>query len=246
MEWRFLILVLKAFGFNEKFSNLIYQCISTIQFSLLFNGGVCSSFTPSHGLRQGEPISLYLFILGSEVLMRLINKEISQNNLSKVKVTSMTPLISKLCYTHNVILFCKAKSLDLFMLKNYLVKYFSWSGQISVEKSGMFPYKGVGNQFLSQIKFSWGLNILPQYTTSLGVLLFFSKNRSQDLINVKEKLESKLSNWKRKNFSWARRATIIKYVAQSIPAYSMSAIQFSKNMCDQLNVVFHKFWWNPK
>ena len=76
MEWGFILRVLKAFGFNEQFTNLIHQCLSTVHYSLLLNGGICPTFHPERGLRQGDPLSPYLFILGSEVLMRLINREI--------------------------------------------------------------------------------------------------------------------------------------------------------------------------
>ena len=63
-----------------------------------------------------DPISLYLFILGSEVLMRLINKEISLGRLSAVKVSTNAPPISKLCYANDLILFCKAKMSKLNVL----------------------------------------------------------------------------------------------------------------------------------
>ena len=85
--------VLKALGFNEKFSNLIFQCISTVQYFLLLNGGICQSFNPSRGLRQGDPLSSYLFIFGSEILMRLINREVDQKNISAIKVASTAPPI---------------------------------------------------------------------------------------------------------------------------------------------------------
>ena len=153
MEWSFLMKVLKALGFNEKFSNFIYQCISTVQYSLLLNRGVCQGFNPSRGLRQGDPLSPYLFILGSEILMRLINREIDQKNISAIKVASIAPPISRLCYADDVIIFCKAKHSELVSLKKCLEKYCSWSGQlISIEKSGVFPLRGVSINFLRQVK----------------------------------------------------------------------------------------------
>ena len=156
LEWNFLIIVLKAFGFSVKFTSLIHQCLSTVQFSILLSGGQCPSFIPSRGIRQGDPISPYLFILGSEVLCRLINKEISPGRLSAIKVSGNAPSISKLCYADDLILFCKAKMSELNVLKNFLEKYCYWSGQvISVEKSGVFPSKGVNPQFLNQIKSCW-------------------------------------------------------------------------------------------
>ena len=85
-------------------------------------------------------LSPYLFILGNEVLMRLINREVDWKNISPVKVACIALAISKLCYADDVILFCKAKIFKLASLKMCLEKYCSWFGQlIIVEKSSVFP-----------------------------------------------------------------------------------------------------------
>ena len=136
---------------------------------------------------------------------------------------------------------------ELNVLKNCLEKYCYWSGRvINVEKSGVFPSKGVSQQFLNQIKSCWGINKLPPNSKYLGVPLFFSASRSRDLNPIKEKLENKLSSWKSKNLSWQGRATPIKSVAQAIPAYSMTVIQFPRKLCKRLDAVVRRFWWNPK
>ena len=121
MEWSFLKAMLKAFGFNEKFINLVLQRLPTVNFTLLMNGGIASSFTPQRGLRQGDPIFHFLFILGCEVLMRLINRELSNGNLRGVKVASSTLPISKLCYADDVLLFCSARMDELIALTRCLV-----------------------------------------------------------------------------------------------------------------------------
>ena len=128
MEWGFIQRVLKAFGFNEQFTNLIQQCLSTVHYSLLLKSGIFPAFQPERGLRQGDPLSLYIFILGSEVRMRLINKEIIQNKLIGVKLTRIAPPISKLCYADDIILFCKASMAKLSSLKECLGKYCQWLG----------------------------------------------------------------------------------------------------------------------
>ena len=152
MEWGFIQRVVRASGFNEQFTNLIQQCLSMVHYSLLLNGGICPKFQLERGLRQGDPLSPYLFILGSEVLMHLINREIIQLKLTCIKPSRKAPPISKLCYADDIILFYKASVTKLSTLKECLGKYCQYSKQIiNVEKSEVFPSKGIRPQFLNQI-----------------------------------------------------------------------------------------------
>ena len=60
-EWSYLMVVLKAFGFHRRFIDLVNQCINKVQFTILLNGGKTEDFNPTRGLRQGIPLSPYLF-----------------------------------------------------------------------------------------------------------------------------------------------------------------------------------------
>ena len=179
--------------------------------------------------------------------MRLINKEIIQHKFTGVKLTRITPPISKLCYANDIILFCEASMVELSSLKECLRKYCQWSGKIiSVEKSRVFPSKGVSPHFLNQIRAHWGLSKRLPSAKYLGIPLFLTPHRKKDFNDVKELIKNKLSSWKSKNLSWAGCATLIKSVAQAIPSYSMSVLQFPKGLCEQLDAIVRHFWWNPK
>ena len=68
LEWSFIKMVLEHFGFPEMLIKLIMCCVSTTTTSILFNGSKLDSFQPSRGIRQGDPISPYLFLLCMEFL----------------------------------------------------------------------------------------------------------------------------------------------------------------------------------
>lgn len=121
---------------------------------------------------------------------------------------------------------------ELSTLKKCLERYCEWSRQeISLENSGLFPSKGVSQQFLNQVKRCWGIKKISSKAKYLGVPLFLTNNRSRDLASIKERLENKLSSWKSNSLSWVGRATLIKSVAQSMPTYSPCQFSNSQNLC---------------
>ena len=71
LEWNFIHKVLHAFHFPPKLTRIIISCISSTDISILVNGGMLDSFEPSRGIRQGDPLSPYIFILCMEYLSHL-------------------------------------------------------------------------------------------------------------------------------------------------------------------------------
>lgn len=71
LEWKFIEAVLRRLGFHEKFYGWVMSCITTVTYSVLFNGEVQGMIYPTRGIRQGDPLSPYIFILCSEVLSGL-------------------------------------------------------------------------------------------------------------------------------------------------------------------------------
>jgi hypothetical protein len=76
MEWPFLLAILKQLGFHDKWINWIRICISTTSFFVLLNGSSFGHFKPSRGLRQGDPLSPFLFIIGTEAISRLLHNSL--------------------------------------------------------------------------------------------------------------------------------------------------------------------------
>ena len=79
ISWEFLYQVMNRLGFGSRWVRWIKWCISTASFSVLFNGSPAGFFPSSKGLRQGDPLSPYLFVIGMEVLSCLINRAVEGN-----------------------------------------------------------------------------------------------------------------------------------------------------------------------
>ena len=73
IEWRFLEQMLITLGFPINWARLVMRCVTSVLYSIIVNGQPTSSFTPSRGLQQGDPLSSYLLLICTEGLAALIN-----------------------------------------------------------------------------------------------------------------------------------------------------------------------------
>jgi hypothetical protein len=85
---------------------------------------------PGRGLRQGDPLSPYLFILCAEGLSALIRQAERNGSLLGVKVCRNAPIVSHLLFADDCFLFCRADSVEATILKNILITYAEASGQL--------------------------------------------------------------------------------------------------------------------
>ena len=74
VEWAYLEAIMRKMGFDWRWVNLMMECITTVSYSILINGEPSLIIHPSRGLRQGDPLSPYLFLICSEGLHSLLNQ----------------------------------------------------------------------------------------------------------------------------------------------------------------------------
>ena len=105
VNWLFLLKVMRAYGFPAPWVNLIHQCISTVSYRILINGAASHPFQPSCGLRQGDPLSPYLFLFCMDILSCMTSlavdiKKFAGINAPGIVLSSLTcSLPMMLCFS---------------------------------------------------------------------------------------------------------------------------------------------------
>ena len=72
VEWDFLENLMRKMGFYMRWSNLMMECVKIVSYSILVNGELKGLIQPSRGICQGDPLSPFLFLLGTKGLHGLI------------------------------------------------------------------------------------------------------------------------------------------------------------------------------
>ena len=126
-------------GFHEKLINLIMHCITTVSYSVLINGVAYGSIIPTRGLRQGDLISPYIFLMCAEGFSFLINDAARNKKISGISICRGCPRVTHLFFADDSLLFCKANNQECQKLIDILQLYKAALGQkINTDKSSVF------------------------------------------------------------------------------------------------------------
>lgn len=139
IDWLYLKEVMLQMGFDSQWVRWIMMCVETVDYSVIVNNEVVGPIIPCRGLRQGDPLSPYLFILCAEGLSALIRKAERCKDLHGISICTHAPIIFHLLFADDCFLFFRADEKEAQVMKNILHTYELASGQaISLPKSEVF------------------------------------------------------------------------------------------------------------
>ena len=152
VEWDFLDKIMAKMGFSSRWIALISMCIRSVSYSILLNGQPQGLISPQRGLRQGDPLSPYLFLLVTEGLHGLLRKVEDMGRLRGVSLCPAGPRISHLLFADDSLIFCRASIADCRTIQDILLKYERASGQnINRGKTNLFFSSNTPAQIQAEI-----------------------------------------------------------------------------------------------
>jgi len=243
MEWSFILSIIHKLGIKDKWINWIRLCISTTSFSVLLNSSPFGHFRPSRGLRQGDPLSPFLFIIGTEALSRLLH-----HSLRGFCVSWDNMAINHVLFADDLVIFTSATSSEASIIKTCLDKYSTGSGQsINICKSNILFSKNTTSSTISGIQGFLPFAITPVSAKHLGLPMLIGRSKKSAFFDILDKVNGKIEGWRSKTLSQVGKSVLIKVVASSIPSYAMSSFFIPDELCHRLDMAFKKFWWGfPK
>ncbi|WMV29916.1 hypothetical protein MTR67_023301 [Solanum verrucosum] len=170
VNWRFLLNTLNQMGFGEKWLKWIDFCIKTVKFTVLVNGEPVGFFGSERGLRQGNPLSPFLFILAMEGFDSMMRIALQNRWIKGFEIGNSRGEIMEVChlqYADDTVIFCEPKVEQIGYIRMILT-IFEASSSLKVNwgKTSLFPIKEVPN--IQNLAIILGCKVENMPTTYLG------------------------------------------------------------------------------
>ncbi|KAJ9561537.1 hypothetical protein OSB04_006697 [Centaurea solstitialis] len=243
VNWEFLLNMLAGFGFHPALIRWIKELISSPSFSISLNGEVSGFFRGARGIRQGDPLSPYLFTLVMEGFSLLFKRCISEARNFGYHAGCADLEITHLCFADDLFVFTYGDVASVEVLKRALHLFATHSGlSANLQKSEVF----FGN--VPQVTQCAILECLP-FTMGtfpiryLGVPLSPIHLKVADYGVLVSKVKNRIGNWKTKFLSFGGRKQLVISVLQSLQLYWMAIFLFPSAVVHDLEAAFRDFLW---
>ncbi|GJY04543.1 RNA-directed DNA polymerase, eukaryota, reverse transcriptase zinc-binding domain protein [Tanacetum coccineum] len=211
VSWSFLDHLLDKMGFGFQWRRLIKACLTSVRTSILVNGSPTFEFSLKRGLRQGDPLSIFLFIIVMEGLHVALKDGIAAYMFSGVKNQNDIDNIIRI--------------LNVF--------YIASSLKINVNKSNLY---GVGVSYSEIERFALGTGCMACTFPFpyLGLPIGSNMNRIVNWKVISDRFKARLSTWKANLLSIGGRRTLIKSALCSLSIYYLSIFEAPEAIIKEL------------
>lgn len=243
IDWSYFDEMLEATGFSKKWRRWVKACLFSATTSLIVNGSPTKEFKLRRGLRQGDPLSPFLFIIAMEGLHMLMTKARNTQLIKGVEIGLNKVNFSHLFFADDALFLSEWSIEEGRNILRILRCFYLTSGlRLNLDKSNLFGV-GVGTNDVSRAagKIRCKAGKLP--TIYLGVPLGARMHRADSWVPIIEKFQKRLNRWKVKPLSFGGRKVLTKAVLGSMASYYLSIFRAPKKVTDLLEKLRRDFFW---
>nr|XP_043630018.1 uncharacterized protein LOC122601315 [Erigeron canadensis] len=243
IDRKFLRAILIGFGFHTIMVDWIMTCVTSASFSLSINGNIYGFFKGERGLRQGDPMSPYLFTLVMEVLSLILKKAVQEIGSFKFHNQCKKDQIINICFANDFFLFARGDLASVKVLMDGLGVFTKASG-LNPSISNITAFFCNIPDHVKQAVFGimpFAEGQLP--IRYLGVPLISFRLLHKDCKVLVERMEAKISDWKNKSLSFVGRLQLNNSVLSSLHIYWASVFILPASIINDLEKKMRSFLW---
>lgn len=245
ISWDFLAAVLKGLSFPQCFIDWVMECVSSPSYSVSINGGIHGFFKGKKGLRQGDPLSPYLFVLCLEYLSRLIKKA-TNNSAFNFHPKCGALKITHLAFADDLMLLARGDQTSIEILMECLRDFGSRSGlHLNVLKSNIY-LAGIQGQIMEDIHSSTHLIRGSMPFRYLGIPLAATSLKVMHFGPLLDSISSAINCWTGSALSYAGRVELIRTVLQGIESFWLSIFPIPAAVQAKMIKLCRSFLWGSK
>ncbi|GLT87684.1 hypothetical protein SLE2022_057510 [Rubroshorea leprosula] len=243
VNWSFLDGMMDGFGFGAKWRGWIMECLSTVRVSVMVNGSPTEEFIVEKRLRQGDPLSPFLFLMVVEGLNGLVKKAENEGLLHGVEVGKKGLVVSLLQFADDTVFLGMADSENIMMVKTILRWFELMSGlRINFSKSSLYGFN-VAERWIRGAAGVLRCGVGATPFRYLGMPIGGNLRRKKFWDPVVTKFHSKLAAWKSAVLSYGGRLTLLNSVLSALPTFFMSLFLMPNSVLAQLIKIQRDFLW---
>jgi hypothetical protein len=226
IEHEAILVMLKHYGFDDRFIGWIRSILSSGTSSVLLNGVPGKSFHCRRGLRQGDPLSPLLFVATADLLQSVINRA-CQMNLLQHPIPSVNGDFPIIQYADDTLLIMQACPKQLLFLKSLLETFAQSTGlRVNFAKSCLLPIN-LSNEKTSLLAGLFGCNLKMFPITYLGLPLGLSRPRIRDLGPLYSRINHRLAATA-SFLSLDGRIMVVKAILSSLPTFYLCTLKLAE------------------
>jgi len=195
LDWDYLRDIMIQMGFSSRWVSWIMLCVETVDYSILVNGSSVGPIVPDRGLRQGDPLSPYLFIICVEGLSSLIREAERRNDIIGTMICIDAPINSHILFADDCFLFFRACEREAICMKNILATYEEALGQtVNLQKSELFCSRNTPDDLKNLIATTLGVRQVLGTSKYLGLPTMIGRSKHATFKFIKDCIWNKINS----------------------------------------------------
>lgn len=219
------------------------ECVTTVKYSINLNGSLEGFFAAGKGLRQGDPLSPYLFLLVMEAFTCILDANIEYGGFTyhpKCKQLA----ISHISFADDLFILAKADRDSIQVVHNALKQFERLSGLQANNQKSLLYCAGIPDDQKNALSNLLGMPVGNLPVKYLGVPLITTRLKKMDCQVLVERITGKVKHWSTKLLSYAGRLQLVVSVLSSMATYWCSLFVLPVKIVKEIDRVMSNFLWN--